>query len=67
MLLELELLPSDEPELDELELDEESELPDEDDATESEDDDEPVDSLLLADPLDELPDVLLALSRLSLR
>jgi len=60
-------LPSDEPELDELELDEESELPDEDDATESEDDDEPVDSLLLADPLDELPDVLLALSRLSLR
>jgi len=67
LLLELELLPSDEPELDELELDEESELPDEDDATESEDDDEPVDSLLLADPLDELPDVLLALSRLSLR
>jgi len=61
-------LPSDEPELDELELDEES---DEDDAPEeedeSEDDDEPVDSLLLADPLDELPDVLLALSRLSLR
>jgi hypothetical protein len=59
-------LPSDEPELDELELDEESE-PDEDDAPEeedeSEDDDEPVDSLLLADPLD----VLLALSRLSLR
>jgi len=64
-------LPSDEPELDELELDEESELPDEDDAPEeedeSEDDDEPVDSLLLADPLDALPDVLLALSRLSLR
>jgi hypothetical protein len=59
-------LPSDEPELDELELDEESE-PDEDDAPESEDDDEPADSLLLADPLDELPDVLLALSRLSLR
>jgi len=63
-------LPSDEPELDELELDEESE-PDEDDAPEeedeSEDDDEPVDSPLLADPLDELPDVLLALSRLSLR
>jgi hypothetical protein len=61
-------LPSDEPELDELELDEES---DEDDAPEeedeSEDDDEPVDSLLLADPLDELPDALLAPSRLSLR
>jgi hypothetical protein len=63
-------LPSEEPELDELELDEESE-PDEDDAPEeedeSEDDDEPVDSLLLADPLDALPAVLLALSRLSLR
>jgi hypothetical protein len=61
-------LPSDEPEFDELELDEESEPPDEDEddapeEDESEDDDEPVDSLLLA----ELPDVLLALSRLSLR
>jgi hypothetical protein len=66
-------LPSDEPELDELELDEESELPDEDEddapeeEDESEDDDEPVDSLLLADSLDELPDVLFAASRLSLR
>jgi hypothetical protein len=58
-------LPSDEPELDELELDEESEPPEEED--ESEDDDESVDSLLLADPLDELSDVLLAPSRLSLR
>jgi len=65
-------LPSDEPELDELEL--ESELPDEDEddppeeeEDESEDDDEPFDSLLLADPPDELPDVALALSRLSLR
>ena len=68
LLLELELLPSDEPELDELELDEESELPDEDeDDSEEEDDDEPVDSLLLADPLDELPAALLAPSRLSLR
>ena len=64
-MLELELLPSDEPELDE--LDEESELEDDEPAPEeedeSEDDDEPVDSLLLADP----PDVLLTLSRLSLR
>ena len=69
-MLELELLPSDEPELDELELDEESEPEDEEPAPEedeSEDDEEPVDSLLLADPLDELPTVLLALSRLSLR
>jgi hypothetical protein len=68
-LLELELLPSDEPELDE--LDEESELEDDEPAPEeedeSEDDEEPVDSLLFADPLDELPTVLLALSRLSLR
>jgi hypothetical protein len=63
-------LPSDEPELDELELDEESEPPEEEDESEedeSEDDDESVDSLLLADPLDELSDVLLAPSRLSLR
>ena len=68
LLLELELLPSDEPEVEELELDEESELPDDDEELEeSEDDDEPVDSLLLADPPDELPTVLLALSRLSLR
>jgi hypothetical protein len=65
-VLELELLPSDEPELDELELDEESE-PDEPDDEESEDDDEPVDSLLLVDPPAGLPAVLLALSRLSLR
>jgi hypothetical protein len=68
LLLELELLPSDEPELDELEPESE---PDEEDAPEedeeSEDDDEPVDSLLLAGPPDELPDVLLAPSRLSLR
>jgi hypothetical protein len=73
LLLELELLPSDEPEPeepepDELELDEESE-PDEPDEPDddSEDDDEPADSLLLADPFDELPAVLLAASRLSLR
>jgi hypothetical protein len=74
LLLELELLPFDESELDELELDEESELdePDEEsepdeEEDESEDDDEPVDSLLLADPLDEAPAALLAASRLSLR
>ena len=70
-MLELELLPSDEPELDELELDEESEPEEPDELDESEDedeeDDEPLDSLLLADPPDELPTVLLALSRLSLR
>ena len=63
-MLELELLPSDEPELDE--LDEESEPDDPDELDESEDE-EPVDSLLLADPPDELPTVLLAVSRLSLR
>jgi hypothetical protein len=67
----LELLPSDEPELDELELDEESEPEDEElapeEEDESEDDEEPFDSLIFADPLDELPTVLLALSRLSLR
>jgi hypothetical protein len=73
LLLELELLPFDELELDELELDEESE-PDEesapeeeDDESEDEDDDEPADSVLLADPLDELPAALFAASRLSLR
>lgn len=66
-LLELELLPSDDPELDE--LDEESELDDEDppEEDESDDDDEPAESLLLADPPDELLEVLLAPSRLSLR
>jgi hypothetical protein len=65
----LELFPSFEPELDELELDEESD-PDELDAPDEldeSDDDEPADSLLLADPLGELATVLLALSRLSLR
>ena len=75
LLLELELLPFDEPELDELELDEEPEPdepdeesePEEEEEDESEDDDEPVDSLLLADPLDELPAALFAASRLSLR
>lgn len=63
-LLELELLPSDDPE-----LDEESELDDEDppEEDESDDDDEPAESLLLADPPDELLEVLLAPSRLSLR
>jgi hypothetical protein len=72
LLLELELLPFDEPELDELELDEESE-PDEDDELDEEgveddsDDEEPADSLVLADPLDELPAALFAASRLSLR
>jgi hypothetical protein len=70
LLLELELLPFDEPELDELELDEESE-PDEDDDVEGvedeSDDEEPADSLVLADPLDELPAALFAASRLSLR
>jgi hypothetical protein len=65
LLLELELLPSDEPELDELELDEESEPDEPDELDESED--EPVDSLLLADPPGELATALLALSRLSLR
>jgi hypothetical protein len=66
LLLELELLPSDEPELDELELDEESE-PDEPDELDESEDDEPLDSLLLADPPGELATALLALSRLSLR
>jgi hypothetical protein len=69
LLLELELLPFDEPELDELELDEESE-PDEDDVEgveDESDDEEPADSLVLADPLDELPAALFAASRLSLR
>jgi hypothetical protein len=64
LLLELELLPSDELELDE--LDEESE-PDEPDEPDESEDDEPLDSLLLADPPGELATVLLALSRLSLR
>jgi hypothetical protein len=66
LLLEFELEPFDElepDEPDELELDE-SEL-DEDD--ESEDDEAPTDSLLFADPLDELPLELVAFSRLSLR
>jgi hypothetical protein len=72
LLLELELLPFDEPELDELELDEESE-PDEDEDDDVEgvedesDEEEPADSLVLADPLDELPAALFAASRLSLR
>jgi TATA-binding protein-associated factor Taf7 len=62
-------LPFDEPELDELELDEESEPdePDELDESEDEDDEAPTDSVLLADPLDELPAAVLAASRLSLR
>jgi hypothetical protein len=64
----LELFPSLEPELDELELDEESDPDELDELDESdEDEDEPADSLLLADPLGELATVLLALSRLSLR
>jgi TATA-binding protein-associated factor Taf7 len=73
LLLELELLPFDEPELDELELDEESEPDEEDDEPDEEgvedesDDEEPTDSLVLADPLDELAAALLAASRLSLR
>jgi TATA-binding protein-associated factor Taf7 len=65
-------LPFDESELDELELDEESEPdepdePDELDESEDEDDEAPTDSVLLADPLDELPAAVLAASRLSLR
>jgi hypothetical protein len=63
LLLEFELEPFDElepDEPDELELDE-SEL------DESEDDEAPTDSLLFADPLDELPLELVAVSRLSLR
>ncbi|MDT5325697.1 MAG: hypothetical protein QOF25_2849 [Mycobacterium sp.] len=63
LLLEFELEPFDElepDEPDELELDE-SEL------DESEDDEAPTDSLLFADPLDELPLELVAFSRLSLR